>query len=64
MAAKKKHVELEVARSQDEIDDLLNVCSEHEDEGTSKFDGALYEQGVRAGILWVLGQQDENPMEE
>ena len=51
-------------RSDDEIDAVLNACSESMDAGRAKWPGMTYEQGVRAGIDWVTGQQDDNPMDE
>lgn len=48
--------------TQDEIDDVLNECSEYTSDGTSKFPGMTYEQGVEAGIRWVTGDGDDNPM--
>ena len=49
--------------TQDEIDEVLNKCSDYTVEGGSKFPGMTYEQGVEAGILWVTGDDDSNPME-
>lgn len=54
----------EVVRDREEVDELLNQCSESEDEGVSKFPGMSYEQGIRAGIDWLTGQRDENPMDD
>lgn len=39
--------------TQEQIDDVLNKCSDSEDEGTSIYPGMTYEQGVKAGIEWV-----------
>ena len=49
--------------SQSEIEDVLNECSENEQEGIAKFPGMTYEQGVKYGIEWVMGESDENPMD-
>lgn len=52
-----------VVRTSADIDDVMNEAMEAQDEG-SKFPGMSYEQGVTAGINWVLGNTSENPMED
>jgi len=54
----------EIKRSNEEIDDVLNKTSESVDQGTTRWAGMSYEQGVEAAILWVTGQTDDNPMED
>ena len=49
--------------TQQQIDDVLNRAAEAEEEGT-KWPGMSYEQGVKAGIEWVLGYIDSNPMDD
>ena len=49
--------------SQKQIDDALNKASEGIDEGT-KWPGMSYEEGVKAGIEWVLGYNDDDPMSD
>lgn len=49
-------------RSDKEIDAVLNQAAEQIEEG-SKWPGMSYEQGVEAGVKWVLGETDDNPME-
>lgn len=46
------------------IDDVLNQCSENIDSGTLRFHGMSYEQGVQAGIEWVIGFTEDDPMPE
>ncbi|MBR4681972.1 MAG: hypothetical protein IKP06_01525 [Elusimicrobiaceae bacterium] len=48
--------------SQEEIDNVLNECSEREELGESKYPGMTYEQGVKNAIEWLQGY-GENPME-
>ena len=48
--------------SQEEIDNVLNECSEHEELGESKYPGMTYEQGIKNAIEWLQGY-GENPME-
>lgn len=52
---------MEVKRTVEEIDGVLNKAVEAMDEGT-KWPGMSYEEGVRAGIDWILGNIDDNPM--
>lgn len=47
---------------QHEIDEVLNRAADAEADGQSNWPGMTYEQGVQAGILWVTGQTDDNPM--
>lgn len=47
-----------------EIDEVLNRAAEAEDTGESRWPGMIYEQGVQAGIEWVLGRSKNNPMDE
>lgn len=54
---------MRIERTEDEVWDVLNAALESEDEG-SKWPGMSYEQGVRAGIEWLIGQRDSNPMED
>jgi hypothetical protein len=43
------------------IENVLNRCSELEELGESRYTWMSYEQGVKAGIEWLLGY-GENPM--
>jgi hypothetical protein len=47
-----------------QIDEVLNQAYEITDEGPSKFPGMSYEGGVIAGIEWMRGDRDEDPMED
>ena len=47
-----------------EINDVLNQCVEAEETGESRWPGMSYEQGVKAGIEWVLGQTTDNPLDD
>ncbi len=54
---------LEVKRTDDEIDEVLNVCADAEIDG-GNFHGMTYEQGVEAGIRWLTKDgfgEDETP---
>lgn len=51
-------------RTQDEVDELMNLVSEVIDDEGTRFSGMTYEQGVQATIDWLLGNTDVNPMAE
>lgn len=48
-----------IVRSVREIDDVLNKADEFE----SKYPGMTYEQGIHAMYRWLVGEDDENPIE-
>ena len=50
-------------RTQSEIFDVLDKCAEGFENG-SAYPGMSYEEGVRAGIEWLIGDTDENPFDE
>lgn len=41
--------------TEEEINELLNRCSEAEESGESNYPGMLYEQGIKAAIEWLEG---------
>ena len=47
-----------VARSDEEIDTVLNIALDQEDQGGSVYPGMSFEQGVAQGIQWVTGLGD------
>ena len=51
-----------VKRSDEEIDEQLNIAMEQFDKGGSKFPGMTYEQGVAEALQWVLGDSDDQPI--
>jgi hypothetical protein len=51
-------------RSDPEVDAQLNAAAESEDSGVSRWPGMTFEQGVRRGIDWVLGNTDDPPIED
>jgi hypothetical protein len=55
---------MQIERTDDEINDVLNKCSEQSDAGGSKWPGQTYEDGVAAALRWVTGDDDNNPMED
>jgi hypothetical protein len=54
----------EIKRTDKEIDDLLNRVGETINEGTSRYRGMTYEEGVAEAVRWLLGETDDHPYEE
>lgn len=54
----------QVMHSDQEIDDLLNDCAEEEGEGTTRFKGMTYEQGIKAAIEWLIDPIFSHPLED
>lgn len=46
---------MNVVRSENEINQLLNRCVESEESGISEFPGMTYEQGIKAAIEYLEG---------
>lgn len=49
----------EVVKTPEEINDMITDCIDTN--GT--LHGMTFEEGVRAGIEWVIGEMDENPLD-
>jgi len=47
-----------------EINDVLNKASDENSKGNTKWPGMTYEQGVENALMWVFGDNDNNPMED
>ena len=56
--------EYEMKRSDSEINDVLNDCSEQEIKGSSRWPAMTYEQGVAEALRWVTGQSEDHPTQE
>ena len=57
-------MEYKITRKPEIIDELLNMCSEKESEGGSKFPGMIYEQGIQAAINWLTCEDEPHPLED
>lgn len=44
-----------VKRTDEEVNELLNRCSEAEENGESAYPGMTYEQGIKAMAEWLEG---------
>jgi len=53
----------EIKKTDEEINDLLNACSDQTDKGGSKFPGMSYEEGLQAAIEWLTSVSDEHPLD-
>ena len=51
-------------RTREEIDEQLNQTIDSVDEGSTKWPGMTYEQGVDNALRWVAGDSDQPPMED
>lgn len=51
-------------RTQREVDSVLGDCADSISEGSSKYPGLTYEEGVQAALDWILGNTDDQPMAE
>lgn len=52
-----------VTKTDKQIDDLLNKCVDQIEEGTSTANGMTYEEGIKAGIEYVTGDSEDDPMD-
>lgn len=50
-----------IARSDTEIDAVLNVADDQEDKGGTAYRGMTFEQGVSQGIRWATGIGEDTP---
>ncbi len=57
------NIDMKLARTESEINDVLNRAAAWEERGGSAVPGQSFEVGVGAGIRWLIGDTDENPIE-
>lgn len=55
---------MDITRTDEQIDEQINAASEQNEEGTTRWPGMTYEQGVDNALRWVTGQSDDVPMED
>jgi len=46
-----------------EIDDVLAKCFDEIEAGSTQYPGMTYEEGIIAGLDWIFGMSDLNPIE-
>jgi hypothetical protein len=51
-----------IKRTEEEIDEVLNLASNFVEHGRTSWDGLTYEEGVEAALLWLFGESADNPM--
>ncbi len=54
----------EVARTDDEINDLRNDVADRINEGGSRYPGMSYENGIEEALSWLLGESEDHPYAE
>ena len=53
-----------VTRTEEEVNEVIDKTAAQDNEGGSRWPGMTYEQGVRNALDWILGNNDDNPMED
>ena len=54
---------MEIKVDESELDAVVSYCCDTEENGTTKWPGMTYEQGVKAALEWVQGY-GEHPLED
>jgi len=54
---------MNIEKEDHEINELVNRCSEVEESGESIAPGMSYEEGIKAGISWILGWTRDHPLD-
>jgi len=56
----------QITKTDAEIDDLIQQCMDAEEQGTTKFRGMTYEQGIKNALDWVVetGQDGYHPLDD
>ncbi len=49
-------------KTREEINEVIDECSELIDNGVSKYPRMSYEEGIKAAPEWAFGDIDEHPM--
>lgn len=55
---------METERSRDEIEEQVNLAHDSIDQGSTRWPGMSYEDGVDATLRWITGDTDDAPMGE
>jgi len=55
---------MKIKRTDKQIDEVLNKCAELFDQGINPWPGETYASGVQNAILWMIGQVNDDPMDE
>lgn len=57
-------MELEIVRTEEEVEKLMDDCIENRTNGKHRYAGMTYEEGIRAGIEWLTGETEDYPFDE
>lgn len=57
-------MELEIVRTKAEVDKVIDTCIENLNNNSHRYSGMTYEDGIRAGIEWLIGETDDYPFDE
>lgn len=52
-----------VERTDQEVDDVLDKATKQGEAGCTRWPGMSYEQGVEAAIRWLIGHDEDNPLD-
>ena len=55
---------MEIVRTQAEVDKVIDTCIENNTNNRQRYSGMTYEDGIRAGIEWLIGDTDDYPFDE
>jgi len=53
---------MKIKRTDKEIDKVINRANQIKQVGTTKYPDLTYEEGVRNTLLWIIGDNKDNPM--
>jgi len=53
-----------VRKEDDAINRVLNKCAAAIEAGRTAYRGMIYEQGIEDGIQWLVGNREDEPLEE
>jgi hypothetical protein len=49
-----------IVRTEEEIEKILDICSDAKQEGSTRYPGMDYEDGVAAAIRWLTDKDEED----
>lgn len=54
----------DLPRTEQEIETVLDAAIAVTSTGQTRWRGMTYEEGIRNALQWVLGESDDDPMED
>lgn len=55
---------MEILRTEEEINEQIDIAYENISQGLSKFPNMTYEEGIKYFYEWVTGQSNEKPFDD